>query len=743
MKGEKMKKGILEIIFCICIVIMLISPVQLSGGNAANTEKISPEEANKIMKKYPHLIIDVRSEKDYNACHIKNAISLPLSKVFCSSCLYGKLNGYKDKKIILYDNSGDKSIIALNILKEKGFNDVYTIKGGINAWMKAGFPVFQQKNNSSSRLLYSVMDEPPFLPDESELSPKPAIGNLPSEFSWRNHEGKDWTTPARYQGNCGSCWDFAAIGALESVINIEEGVPTLDPDLSEQYVLSCLPMAGSCRGGSSHLAFKYIQSSSADGNYHNGIVPESCFPYEANDRIPCSEKCEDWESMLVPIADYGTWVPESSADRERIKTQLMEKGPLVSYMEATEDFMEWGIYHHEPDDYYPYSGKAGNINHCIVLVGWKDDSSIGNGGYWICKNSWGAGWGYEGFFNIEYGTLRIDDYAITWVEYDPNSVDWPPVADAGGPYYGSVGQQIEFYGNSCDPEGSIVSYFWEFGDGNESYEKNPMHAYTKRGMYTVRLTVTDEKGKQSVDESSVFIDVWEEKEQWIYDIDEINFNIKDTWGSASFQGSFNDFCLEVKGKNDLYTLNFNGAIKGDFTASLVQPPLNISGRLLFTKANGNINCRQSDFGIKNVEIRVRGIICGRIYPIPVPLPIPFAISATLTFDPVYAPIDFPLKVGKEWNIPPSRISIDATISLLFGIIKKSLQYEFSLGAITTTCTGKKNLTVEAGTYEAYEISSMDIVEFYYAPKVNNIIALSAEFEDILILHGELKSTNYE
>ena len=150
-------------------------------------------------------------------------------------------------------------------------------------------------------------------------------------------------------------------------------------------------MSGSCRGGSPYLAFKYIKSSSADGNYHNGIIPESCFPYEANDAVPCSWKCEDWEEMLVPIADYGTWIPESSADRDRIKTEIMEEGPLVTYMDATDDFMQWGIYHHDPSDYYPYPGRAGNINHCVVLVGWKDDPSITNGGYWIVKNSWGAG----------------------------------------------------------------------------------------------------------------------------------------------------------------------------------------------------------------------------------------------------------------------------------------------------------------------------------------------------------------
>ena len=719
----------------ICIAFMLIFPSHSLGKeNHTDAFKISSEDAYKMLKDGTDIILDARGEDDYNECHIKNAISLPLAKFLCNSCFHSKLN--KDKRIIIYDESGEKSVVGYNILKEKGFENVYVLKGGMNAWMDAGFPI------SQNNITFSVMEEVPPLPDESELSPKPARGNPPSEFSWRDYEGKDWTTPARYQGNCGSCWDFAAVGALESIINIREGIANLDPDLSEQYILSCLPMSGSCRGGSPYLAFKYIKSSSADGNYHNGIIPESCFPYEANDAVPCSWKCKDWEEMLVPIADYGTWIPESSADRDRIKTEIMEEGPLVTYMDATDDFMQWGIYHHDPSDYYPYPGRAGNINHCVVLVGWKDDPSITNGGYWIVKNSWGAGWGYEGFFNIEYGSLHIDDYAITWVDYDPSDFDWPPVADAGGPYYAHVGEEIIFNGESCDAEGSIT-YTWDFGDGNTSHEKNPSHAYSKKGMYTVKLTVRDEEGKESTDEASVFIDVWNEGEKWTYDMDKIEINMEDDWGSISFDGTLNDLSLEVGGTDGAYTLNFKGTIKGDFTASLTQPPLDISGKFLLTRANGEIKCKKSNFGIENIDVNLRGIVAARIDPIPIPLPIPFTASITLTFDPAFAPVDFPIKVGKEWNIPPSHVSMDASASLLFGIIRKSFQNELSLGAITTACNGRKNVTVEAGTYDAYEISSMDIVDFYYSPEVSNVIELSAEYEDMFSIHGELKSTNYK
>jgi len=48
-----------------------------------------------------------------------------------------------------------------------------------------------------------------------EVEKPHAIAPLPHYFSWLDG---GWVTPAKNQGNCGSCWDFAAIGALESII---------------------------------------------------------------------------------------------------------------------------------------------------------------------------------------------------------------------------------------------------------------------------------------------------------------------------------------------------------------------------------------------------------------------------------------------------------------------------------------------------------------------------------------------
>ena len=71
----------------------------------------------------------------------------------------------------------------------------------------------------------------------------------------------------------------------------------------------------------------------------------------------------------------------------------------------------------------------------------------------------------------------------------------PPVANPGGSYTGFPGTSIIFDGRgSSDPDGHIVSYLWDFGDGTTAPGAAPSHTYAQAGTYTARLTVTDNSG---------------------------------------------------------------------------------------------------------------------------------------------------------------------------------------------------------------------------------------------------------
>ncbi len=82
----------------------------------------------------------------------------------------------------------------------------------------------------------------------------------------------------------------------------------------------------------------------------------------------------------------------------------------------------------------------------------------------------------------------------------------PPVAYVNGPYSGDEGVAVAFSSaNSYDPDGSVASYSWDFGDGSSSSQANPNHTYAAAGTYNVTLTVTDNSGASVSDTTTASI----------------------------------------------------------------------------------------------------------------------------------------------------------------------------------------------------------------------------------------------
>jgi len=77
----------------------------------------------------------------------------------------------------------------------------------------------------------------------------------------------------------------------------------------------------------------------------------------------------------------------------------------------------------------------------------------------------------------------------------------PPVAVAGSSASGGdIPLEITFSSaGSSDPDGSLSSYLWDFGDGSTSTTPNPAHTFTTAGNYVVSLTVTDDQGAETTD----------------------------------------------------------------------------------------------------------------------------------------------------------------------------------------------------------------------------------------------------
>ncbi len=105
--------------------------------------------------------------------------------------------------------------------------------------------------------------------------------------------------------------------------------------------------------------------------------------------------------------------------------------------------------------------------------------------------------------HVSDGYLTDTDQAIITVL----SLDITPIAYANGPYEERVGKKVKFSSTgSHDPDGTIMSYTWDFGDGNMGVGSSPFHTYSKTGEYTVTLTVTDDAGNTGTDETTVTVE---------------------------------------------------------------------------------------------------------------------------------------------------------------------------------------------------------------------------------------------
>ena len=150
----------------------------------------------------------------------------------------------------------------------------------------------------------------------------------------------------------------------------------------------------------------------------------------------------------------------------------------------------------------PYSGTVGII---VMFDGMGSNDPDGT----IVAYDWDFGDGNTGsgvaptHIYLATGTFAVsltvtDDIGDTGTDTSTATIglgNQPPVADPNGPYTGTVGVAVVFDGSaSSDPDGSVISYSWNFGDGTTGSGVNPSHIYASAGLYNVTLTVMDDAG---------------------------------------------------------------------------------------------------------------------------------------------------------------------------------------------------------------------------------------------------------
>jgi rhodanese-related sulfurtransferase len=97
---------------------------------------------NRLNSNMPPLLIDIRSVEDYNGVgdskygHIPNSISIPILEL---ESKLDELEEYKKKEIVTMCPGGGLSLAAVDVMREAGFKDVKSLKGGTDAWHRKGY----------------------------------------------------------------------------------------------------------------------------------------------------------------------------------------------------------------------------------------------------------------------------------------------------------------------------------------------------------------------------------------------------------------------------------------------------------------------------------------------------------------------------------------------------------------------------------------------------------------------------
>ncbi|XP_045193221.2 procathepsin L-like [Mercenaria mercenaria] len=208
--------------------------------------------------------------------------------------------------------------------------------------------------------------------------------SLPREIDWRH---TNCVTHVKNQGSCGSCYAFAATGALEGQECLKNGELV---SLSEQNIIDCTNNKDyknhGCENGRIDSTYLYV--------LHNGIDSEKSYPYKGS-----IGTC-DQQKGFKAVKEIFNYEELHYGDVAELQRAVAEIGPISVYLDidTEREVNKFQHYKHGVFDNSECGNKPEDLNHAVLVVGYGE--TLKGQDYWLIKNSYGTAWGIEGYMKI-------------------------------------------------------------------------------------------------------------------------------------------------------------------------------------------------------------------------------------------------------------------------------------------------------------------------------------------------------